>query len=133
MKGTEVARGGEISAGLGADDRRRDDRDDNKERGGSAARGRVTRATLRKSGAREHEQIRGEDRGPHIGMKARRTFPHAPREAEDAFQERNPRLDPGAEAAEFVIHPLAPHHVEHGDAAPLREAHIGDSQALYSR
>ena len=63
-------------------------------------------------------------------MKPGDAFPHAAREAEDAFQEGNAGLDAGPEAAQFVIDPLAPHHGAHGESALLREADIADAEVF---
>ena len=41
------------------------------------------------AGASEHEEIRREDRRAHVGVEAASAFPHAPRETEDALQERD--------------------------------------------
>ena len=78
--------------------------------------------------AGEQQQIRGEDRGAHVGVKRRGAFPHASRETEDAFQERDAALDPGAEAAQLVVHPVAPHHGEDGERALLRKADVLDPE-----
>ena len=78
----------------------------------------------------EQQEIRGEDRGAHVRVKARRAFPHAARRAKDPLQERDPALDPGAEAAEFVIDPRAADHVADGEAALLREADVLDARGL---
>src|SRR5665213_2838464 len=66
-------------------------------------------------------------------MKARRAFPDATREAEDALQERDPGFDARAEPPKFVVDPLAPHHVENGEAALFRETHVLDSEGLAVR
>ena len=39
--------------------------------------------------SREQEEIRRKDRRAHVGVKAGRAFPHAAREPEAAFQERD--------------------------------------------
>ena len=78
--------------------------------------------------AGEEEQIRREDGRAHVGVKRRGAFPHASRETEDAFQERDAALDPGAEAAQLVVHPVAPHHGEDGERALLRKADVLDPE-----
>ena len=39
-----------------------------------------------------------------------------------------PAFNAGAEAAEFIVDPLAPHHVEHGEATALCETHVLDAE-----
>ena len=77
---------------------------------------RATNEQLGEAGASEHEEIRRENRRAHVGVEAASAFPHAPRETEDALQERDASFDASPKATQFVIDPLAPHHV--GTASP---------------
>src|SRR5665213_1981514 len=81
--------------------------------------------------AREQEEIGREDRGAHVRVKAGRALPHAARKAEDALQERDAGLDPGAEATQLVIDPLAPRHLADEKAALLGEADISDAKRFH--
>src|SRR3989338_3804820 len=80
--------------------------------------------------AREREQVRREHGGADVGVEARGALPDAAREAEDALEERDGALNPGAKGAELPIDPTALDHVEHGEAPLLGEADVAHFQRL---
>src|ERR1043166_643347 len=78
--------------------------------------------------AREQQEVGGNHRRADVRVKPGCPFPHAAREPEDALQERDPALNPGPEAPQLVVHPLAPHHIAEGEAPLLGETDIDHAE-----